>query len=228
MPWRLHAGWDWWAPQVWSSLFGKVCPGVLLVHCLVVTERGCFFFFFISKRNLRRLHQQREGQCKSHQNDSKRPNYVDPFDHSPMIIRLLDNLPRPKPIFRFLNAWGLHADFLPLIRGTCMFQIMHKLRTVKGLLQEFHRVHFARMDGRILAAREVMFQAQKQSRIGCTDHEKGIMDKATAAYKELILAEEVMLKQKLKQDWFSLMDRCSPYFLLPLRVNRGEEGSRGF
>ncbi|GAB2282134.1 hypothetical protein Dimus_039523 [Dionaea muscipula] len=142
-----------------------------------------------------------------------------------MVIRLLDSSPKPKPIFKFLNAWGAHADFLPLIRrvwdvpvrGNCLFQVMQKLRKLKWVLREFHNSHFAGLDGRLLAVREAMIQFQKQFRIGCTDNQKRIMEKATADYKELILAEELILKQKLKNDWLMLMDRCTPYFYATLK-----------
>ncbi|GAB2299218.1 hypothetical protein Dimus_033289 [Dionaea muscipula] len=58
-------------------------------------------------------------------------------------------------------------EFLPLIqrtwempvRGSCMFQLMQKLRTTKEVLRGFHKCHFADLDARIQAAKEHLNQA---------------------------------------------------------------------
>ncbi|GAB2279563.1 hypothetical protein Dimus_039359 [Dionaea muscipula] len=38
------------------------------------------------------------------------------------------------------------------------------------------------------------------------------MDRLIVEYRDLIIAEEMILRQKLKHDWFSCMDRGTPYF----------------
>ncbi|GAB2291433.1 hypothetical protein Dimus_038162 [Dionaea muscipula] len=149
-------------------------------------------------------------------------------DHSPMVISYMLSAPRPRGQYKFLNAWTTHSEFLTIVRrawdspvqGGGMARIMQRLRVLKGKLRQLHLLHFSGIEGRIQKAREDLIQKQQELRSQFSTAGKEAADLAATELKGLLQTEELILKQQLKQDWLSKMDRGTTYFYAILKSKR--------
>ncbi|GFZ13032.1 hypothetical protein Acr_23g0014170 [Actinidia rufa] len=90
-------------------------------------------------------------------------------DHSPCTITILGDNDRGASPFKFFNMWAIHENFLKLvntswgehIRGSAMFRLCTKLKTLKDPLKSLNRHHFAHISARAQAAAEELVDLQK-------------------------------------------------------------------
>ncbi|KAL5861834.1 hypothetical protein ACOSQ4_003130 [Xanthoceras sorbifolium] len=72
------------------------------------------------------------------------------FDHSPMVVKIVD-LPQRRVPFKFFDLWANHPEFLSLVArvwkdrvdGSPMFQLCKKLKRLKVELKKLNRECFS-------------------------------------------------------------------------------------
>ncbi|KAJ6729712.1 hypothetical protein OIU85_020603 [Salix viminalis] len=77
-------------------------------------------------------------------------------DHSPIIVSLLPSPPHQKSKFRFLNLWTRQEGYEEMVQaawnseayGNPISRLTMKLRTLKGVLSNFHRTHSTNISDR--------------------------------------------------------------------------------
>ncbi|KAL2923502.1 Microtubule-associated tumor suppressor candidate 2 [Bienertia sinuspersici] len=117
------------------------------------------------------------------------------FDHTPIVIKVFPS-PKGKKPFRFYNYWTQHHDFMDTvqqvwateIRGCHMFQIMQKLKLLKGKLRH-------------LCQNEVQ-----------DPHNKNLIDQecqASRQFREANAQYQSWLHQKAKLHWLQMGDSNS-------------------
>ena len=90
-------------------------------------------------------------------------------DHSPMMVKVIDNDQNIKKPFRFFDMWMDHDEFMPLVKkvwdqnsGGCpMYQLCCKLRKLKQELKLFNMTHFSNISDRVKDAKHEMDKAQQ-------------------------------------------------------------------
>ncbi|GAB2298292.1 hypothetical protein Dimus_032360, partial [Dionaea muscipula] len=80
--------------------------------------------------------------------------------------------------------------------------------------------YFAGIEARVQVARDFLLKQQQGLREQYTLENKVAVDRASVELRGLLLDEEIILKQKLKRVWLSLMDRCTSYLYVMLKARR--------
>lgn len=83
-------------------------------------------------------------------------------DHAYSVVSLVSERSRPKPPFRFFNMLTKHSSFLDVVKprweievnGTKQFQLVTKLRRLKGNLKELNSRHYSHISERARRAQE--------------------------------------------------------------------------
>ncbi|GAB2290479.1 hypothetical protein Dimus_024756, partial [Dionaea muscipula] len=118
-----------------------------------------------------------------------------------------------------MSGFGWAVTWSAPVASLCM-DVMQRLRILKRLLWDFHRCHFSGIDAHIQAARDRLNQLKVDLRIRYSNEGLHAVGRMNDEYRELILAKERILKQKLKKEWFACMDRGTPYFYSLLKSRR--------
>lgn len=159
------------------------------------------------------------------------------------MVKVAD-LPQSRKPFRFFNFWADHPSFLPLVqevwreevRGSPMFQLCTKLKSLKRKLKELNNLHFSDIQGRVMQAKARMDSLQRQIQDNPTDPylcaEEVV---AVKNYGDLCRAEESFLRQKSRVQWLNLGDQNTEFFFRMVKSRQGrnkivsivkEDGSR--
>ncbi|GAB2291668.1 hypothetical protein Dimus_038167 [Dionaea muscipula] len=146
-------------------------------------------------------------------------------DHSAMTVHLNSDVLRINSPFRFLNCWVAHNNFLEVVRaawrlpvdGCLMFQVFQRLKNVKFALRRLHVQHFSNLGDRIDIARAAVMEAQAAMRMNMQPNSKVVLAELTSQLRTLLRAEDNMVQQQCKDDWFKLYDRNTKYFYSILR-----------
>ncbi|GAB2285164.1 hypothetical protein Dimus_039696 [Dionaea muscipula] len=101
-----------------------------------------------------------------------------------------------------------------------MFQVVKKLAFLKTKLRGLHQRHFAGLNVRLEAARSSLLLYQQRLRAQYTDDVKARVDAARTILFDLLEAEEMILKQRAKGEWFRSMDRGTAYFYALIKEKR--------
>ena len=90
-------------------------------------------------------------------------------DHSPCTVTILGDNDRGASPFKIFNMWAKHENFLEIvntswgehIRGTAMFRLRKKLKSLKDPLKSLNRQHYAHISARAQAAAVELVDMQK-------------------------------------------------------------------
>lgn len=92
------------------------------------------------------------------------------FDHSPVILVSSHDIGVKKKSFRYFNMWSFAEDFLDIIKvnwsipisSVPMFQIVYKLRRLKGLLKTLNKEKFGDIGNADHVAYQNLLECQKK------------------------------------------------------------------
>ncbi|GAB2303753.1 hypothetical protein Dimus_037735, partial [Dionaea muscipula] len=92
-----------------------------------------------------------------------------------------------------------------------------RLKNVKFALRRLHVQHFSNLGDRIDNARAAVMEAQEAMRMNMQPNSKAVLAELTSQLRILLRAEDNMVQQRCKDDWFKLYDRNTKYFYSILR-----------
>lgn len=155
-------------------------------------------------------------------------------DHSPAILCITPKGTSYRQPFKYFNFWADHKEFILVVRdvwckyekGSPMFRICCKLRSLKPLLRGLNKREFSDLSSRVLCAKFDSESAQIK-----LDKDPMNLDlQATETtlckkYIDLCNAEESLAHQKSRIQWLSLKDRNSSFFFRSVRNNWTEAES---
>ncbi|XP_028120127.1 uncharacterized protein LOC114317570 [Camellia sinensis] len=153
-------------------------------------------------------------------------------DHSPVIVQLGGEEAKLKKPFKFFDFWANHCDFLPsvygvwrkYIRGSPMFRVCQKLKTLKPILKELNKKEYSEISTRVGVAKDHLLNSQiklDKDPLNLTLQETERA--AYVKYIDLSKAEESLAHQKSRIQWLGLGDRNSKFFFRNVKgnVNKG-------
>ncbi|XP_028095113.1 uncharacterized protein LOC114295119 [Camellia sinensis] len=153
-------------------------------------------------------------------------------DHSPVIVHLGPEEAKLKKPFKFFDFWADHVEFLPrvhgvwrkYIRGSPMFRVCQKLKTLKPILKALNKKEFSEISTRVGVAKDHLLNSQIKldkdpMNLTLQEEERA----AYGRYVDLSKVEESLAHQKSRVQWLGLGDRNSKFFFRTVKgnVNRG-------
>ncbi|KAL7204695.1 hypothetical protein ACSBR2_017740 [Camellia fascicularis] len=153
-------------------------------------------------------------------------------DHSPVIVHLGSEEAKFKKRFKFFDFWADHVEFLPrvhgvwrkYIRGSPMFRVCQKLKTLKPILKDLNKKEYSEISTRVGVAKDHLLNSQIKldkdpMNLTLQEEERA----AYVKYVDLSKAEESLAHQKSRVQWLGLGDRNSKFFFRTAKgnVNRG-------
>ncbi|XP_059650312.1 uncharacterized protein LOC132296089 [Cornus florida] len=124
-------------------------------------------------------------------------------DHSLMVIRFGDLIPKKNIPLGFFNFWTLDPSFLHLvstewqkeIHGTKMFVLVQKLRVMKIPLKQLNKASYSNISARVTAYRDELYLCQKNLNLSPADDSLRLTEnELSTKFTELSLAEELFYK----------------------------------
>ncbi|XP_056685778.1 uncharacterized protein [Spinacia oleracea] len=143
------------------------------------------------------------------------------FDHCPMGLSVYPCNNTARKPFRYFDMWK-HADgYTELVKanwdkhdvGTPMYQVVLKLRRMKGVFKQLNKDGFNDIQAADLKALHELTQCQRELHMNPTD--SGVVDKENAAANQYRIVHSVylsFLRQKSKEAWAKGGDENSAIF----------------
>ncbi|KAL7161752.1 hypothetical protein ACSBR2_042264 [Camellia fascicularis] len=153
-------------------------------------------------------------------------------DHSPVVVHLGGEEAKFRKPFKFFDFWANHFSFLPrvhgvwvkYIRGSPMFRVCQKLKTLKPILKDLNKKEYSEISTRVGAAKDHLLNSQIKldkdpMNLNLQETERA----AYVKYVDLSKAEESLAHQKSRIQWLGLGDRNSKFFFRTVKgnVNKG-------
>ncbi|XP_044500220.1 uncharacterized protein LOC123221430 [Mangifera indica] len=129
-------------------------------------------------------------------------------DHSPCIVTCGRCEKRRKVPFKFYNMWANHKSFLSIVKevwkgdieGSPMFNLINKLKRLKGELRRLNRDGFWRILEKVVEAKDKLEDVQNRLQSNPHDEDLAKEEKAWLEnYSRLSGAEESLAHQKAKE-----------------------------
>ncbi|XP_074283520.1 uncharacterized protein LOC141608066 [Silene latifolia] len=99
------------------------------------------------------------------------------------------------------------------VRGTLMYQLVHKLRNLKHNLREFNKSNFSDIDKAVGVSKALMDSLQIQLQSNPTDETISIAEKNAAdSYRNLTKIQHSFLSQRAKVVWLCNGDDNTRFF----------------
>lgn len=140
-------------------------------------------------------------------------NFLPPrvSDHSLIGVHL-EKLKKMPHSFKFFNMWCDDPQFMNIVaevwsrnaKGTPMFQLYSKLKSLKKELKKLKREKFFEISNRVQEARVALEGVQAELQRRPTNEVFKIEKLATKKYLQLCRDEESFFKQKLCNQWLNL------------------------
>lgn len=149
-------------------------------------------------------------------------------DHSPMLMQLFSYREVCAWPFRFLLMWGSHDGFLPLVRqvweanveGCAMVQISKKLKRLKGVLLEWNREVFGRVEVEIKRLEDrIIWLEEEVSRNFSVQSENELMH-CKQEHLKWVHREEILACQKSRIKSLTEGDSNTSIFHDVMRVKK--------
>ncbi|XP_021862237.1 uncharacterized protein [Spinacia oleracea] len=149
------------------------------------------------------------------------------FDHFPMVLSVYPCNNTARKPFRYFDMWK-HADgYTELVKsnwhkpdvGTSMYQVVMKIRRMKGVFKQLNKDGFYDIQAANLKALHELAQCQRELHMNPNDSD--IVDKETAAANQYRIVHSVylsFLRQKSKEAWAKGGDENSAIFHKSIRA----------
>ncbi|GAB2303773.1 hypothetical protein Dimus_038959 [Dionaea muscipula] len=142
-------------------------------------------------------------------------------DHAACTIQCFDSHKPGRHPFKFLDMWGLHENFGPLVQdrwnteihGCLQFCVTRKLQLLKQDLRGLNEKHFSHISNRVARAKldlEAAYLALSQDPLNQQLQDEVLRLKQHGAW--LAKAEFSFLSQKAKAHYFRNCDRSTSFF----------------
>ncbi|KAL9224822.1 hypothetical protein vseg_000822 [Gypsophila vaccaria] len=151
------------------------------------------------------------------------------FDHCPCIMTLWESSYHRPKAFKYFNMWSLVDEFPTTVAqywnqpvaGTLMFQLVSKLKILKGPLKKLNHQRFSNVEVEASHAKTQLTTVQEllqkdPSNLRLLEEEK----EATQYYSLMAKARDSFLRQKSKAQWGIEGDSNSPYFHCCIKARR--------
>ncbi|XP_074300991.1 uncharacterized protein LOC141632336 [Silene latifolia] len=143
------------------------------------------------------------------------------FDHTPCVVQEQCDGPKKRRSFKYLNMWSQSVDFKSCVQehwskywpGTKMYQLVHKLKNLKGPLKSLNRNDFDDIENNAARARMYLESIQEKLRIDPNNPDLIHMEiEAASSVRFLEDACYTFLVQKSKVTWVDKGDSNNRYF----------------
>ncbi|XP_028124903.1 uncharacterized protein LOC114321868 [Camellia sinensis] len=153
-------------------------------------------------------------------------------DHSPVVITLDPKVSNFRKPFKFFDFWADHPNFVQkvdemwrkYIKGSPMFRVCQKLRTLKPILKNLNKKEFSDISTRVSHAKDQLVSGQikldKDPLNGDLQTHERV---AYAKYVDLSSVQERLAHQKSRVQWLGYGDRNSKFFFKTIKgnINKG-------
>ncbi|XP_074271109.1 uncharacterized protein LOC141595035 [Silene latifolia] len=143
------------------------------------------------------------------------------FDHTPCVVQEQCDGHKKRRSFRYLNMWSQSVDFKSCVQehwsrtwpGTKMYNLVHKLKNLKGPLKNLNKTDFDDIENNAARARMYLESIQEKLRIDPNNPELIHMEiDAASSVRFLDDACYTFLVQKSKVTWVDKGDSNNRYF----------------
>ncbi|XP_057781613.1 uncharacterized protein LOC130999897 [Salvia miltiorrhiza] len=143
-------------------------------------------------------------------------------DHSPIVLRCNSLTTPGRKLFRFLNMWTAHPDFLEVV-GTSwkesvntpcpILMVMLKLKRLKGVLRAWNKTGFGHVDMKLADLQNDLLRIQGCiSREGYTDSYFDEEISKQAEISTMLSRKNVHMQQQSRIAWLNDGDRNTAFF----------------
>ncbi|XP_074300104.1 uncharacterized protein LOC141631314 [Silene latifolia] len=135
------------------------------------------------------------------------------YDHNPCVCYRRMTDVRKKTQFKYFNMWSMAPEFKTIvnhewnkqIRGTKMYSVVTKLKSLKKPLKALNRQRFSDVERATEVAKQTLIDIQEKMHLN--PHNQTVLQDEQAAassYKMLAEAQFRYLKQKAKTEWHGI------------------------
>ncbi|XP_074305950.1 uncharacterized protein LOC141641178 [Silene latifolia] len=151
------------------------------------------------------------------------------FDHNPCVCYRRNSGITRKRQFRYYNMWSLDAEFKNVVQqswsasisGTPMYNVVTKLKNLKGPLKALNRNGFSDVDKSMGIARALLEDVQLKLQSNPSDSDLINAEcEAADSYRHLCKIQHSFLSQKAKVDWLHFGDDNTRFFHSHIRAKQ--------
>ncbi|XP_077227627.1 uncharacterized protein LOC143860719 [Tasmannia lanceolata] len=155
-------------------------------------------------------------------------------DHCPLLLDLKSSAaPAVKP-FKFQSTWCRHADFQKVLSsarsipvdGTALELLAIKLKNTKRSLKSWNKDQFGNIFQNVKDAEDLVTRAENIHQDDINQVNTATLEGAREKLKEVMLQEEIFMRQKSKDKWSKEGDRKTKFFHASVQLQRKYGGIR--
>uniref|UniRef100_A0A803NKP7 DUF4283 domain-containing protein n=1 Tax=Cannabis sativa TaxID=3483 RepID=A0A803NKP7_CANSA len=151
------------------------------------------------------------------------------MDHTPAVMTFHNMVPSGKKPFRYFRMWNTHSDYAARVvaswnqqtQGLKMFQVVTKLKRLKGVLKELNKQAFSDIQMSTQQAKDTL--AEMQNKLHQDPLNQMLQQEELAARKDytaLLKNYQTYLQQKAKVTWLKNGDKNTALFHASIKARR--------